>query len=340
MRRTKRLRLASGAAKVGWIALAALVGPTAGCSDLLVSAMVTAPNRTAEIDPREDPHQHQLGWRGIDRQLRVTVGPPEASLRLWVVGPAEPGSLASAEPRGTILLLHGFRNSGFWLLDTARRFADAGYRSVLVDLRGHGRSTGRWLTYGLQEARDLSQVIDALKREGLLAGGLGVYGISYGGATAIHLAARDGRVDTVVSVASFSDMRKVVPRFVRQFVPIAGWFVTDEQIQRMIDEAGRRAGFDPDRASPVHAIRRTDIPILLVHGKEDSVVPLSQGKALHRAAPDHTKLRVVEGEGHLGLVFGLPEKTLDAVVRWFDRRLAAPDEGIIVRRRKLPTRNR
>ena len=56
------------------------------------------------------------------------------------------------------------------------------------------------MTFGLQEAKDLSQVVDALGQRGLLAGNLGVYGISYGATTAIHLAAADRRVRAVVAV--------------------------------------------------------------------------------------------------------------------------------------------
>ena len=52
----------------------------------------------------------------------------------------------------------------------------AGYRAVLVDLRGHGRSTGKYLTYGVQEAQDISQVIDALEQQQLIAGEIGVLG--------------------------------------------------------------------------------------------------------------------------------------------------------------------
>jgi pimeloyl-ACP methyl ester carboxylesterase len=48
------------------------------------------------------------------------------------------------------------------MLPAAKELAEAGYRAVLVDLRGHGRSTGKYTTFGVQAAKDLSQVIDAL----------------------------------------------------------------------------------------------------------------------------------------------------------------------------------
>ena len=54
--------------------------------------------------------------------------------------------------------------------------AFAGYRVALVDLRGHGRSTGEYLTYGVREAQDVSQVIDAMEQQQLIAGTIGVFG--------------------------------------------------------------------------------------------------------------------------------------------------------------------
>ena len=90
-----------------------------------------------------------------------------------------------------------------WLLLAAIAI---GFALVLL-LVPHGHSTGEWLTYGPREAEDLSQVIDELDRRKLLEGRLGVYGISYGATTAIHLAAIDPRVEAVVAVAPFGSMR-------------------------------------------------------------------------------------------------------------------------------------
>ena len=57
------------------------------------------------------------------------------------------------------------------MLHTAHRLAAAGYRGVLVDLRGHGRSTGDYLHLRHPRGRgNFSQVIDALSASGLVAG--------------------------------------------------------------------------------------------------------------------------------------------------------------------------
>ncbi len=146
--------------------LLASVAPEVRGAAPLAEVIASAPNRinpwAAEANPLP-PIERLLG---VDQQFWVKVGPPEASLSVSVVEPRG----KSPSPRGTILVLHGVLARSATMLPAARALADAGYRAVLVDLRGHGRSTGKYMTFGLQEAKDLSQVIDALERRGLLAG--------------------------------------------------------------------------------------------------------------------------------------------------------------------------
>ena len=82
-------------------------------------------------------------------------------------------------------------------------------------------------------------------------------------------------------------------------------------------------GFRPDDASPLAAITRTRAPILLFHGDLDAVIPVEASERLHAAAPDHTQLTVIPGEGHLGLSFDPFGKLRPASAGWFDAHLAA-----------------
>ena len=79
-------------------------------------------------------------------------------------------SIAIADPpraRGTVFVLYGVRDSK----KSMRRWGDvvvgAGYRAMLVDLRGHGSSTGHVLSYGAREAEDLRRALDHLEARGL-----------------------------------------------------------------------------------------------------------------------------------------------------------------------------
>ena len=299
--------------------LAVLLSSASGCahlaSDIAGSLMVQAPNR---VDPRirtvyRKPPQRRSG--PLDRRFWVGVGPPAAQLLVRVIEARPQGS----PPVGTILLLHGAYSRSEHLAPTASRFASGGYRCVLVDLRGHGQSTGDRMTYGVRESEDLSQVIDALERRELLTGNLGVYGFSYGGSTALQLAGRDERVRAVVAVAPFNSLRQVAGDLARTRLPGAAWYASDAWIDRTLNEAGRQGGFDFRQADAGAAIRRTDAMVRLIHGTADDFVEPRHSMDLHLAATDHSDVVLIEGADHDDLALDVDGRAALLGLSWFDR---------------------
>ena len=284
----------------GRLLIAAIAGTLSGCDRAIMSVMVDAPNRgrsARSTDPSAAPPLPR--WLGATEQFYVDVGPPDAKLRVWRFEPKDDADLIDGNPKGTILVIHGYRNTAFWMLINRRALARAGYRLFFVDLRGHGKSTGDYISYGAVESQDLVQVIDELQRRDLITGRIGVWGHSMGAATAIQLAARDPRVEAVVAVSPYTTMRDVVPHLVHKALPFSRSFIEPEKIDQLVDQAGERAGFDPDQASTLHAIQQTDTPILIMHGQWDWVVPYEHGKKLHEAAPDHTEFITLPKIGHV-----------------------------------------
>ena len=277
------------------------------------SALVYAPNAGHPPDPSADPPAPGEGIRS--RALRVPVGPPEASLSVLIVD-------GSAPPRGTVFVLHGIRDTKESMLGWARGLAAAGHRAVLVDARGHGRSSGDFLTYGVVESRDLSQVLAALDAQGLVAGRVGVMGVSYGAATAIEWAGAEPRVAAVVAVAPFASLRAVVPGYTRHFLPGVGALVPGFLMDRAVARAGRTASFDPDAASALAAVARTRAQVLLFHGGADDHISPRQSEAIHERARDHSELVIVPGETHDTITRDRSGDLWRRALGWLDRFLA------------------
>ena len=72
-------------------------------------------------------------------------------------------------------------------------------------------------------------------------------------------------------------------------------------LQARLDEAGQRAQFDPDAASPARAASGLEVPLLLIHGASDTQVPPAHARALNRAASG-SKLVLIEGETHASML--------------------------------------
>jgi pimeloyl-ACP methyl ester carboxylesterase len=287
----------------------------------IAHGVVDAPNAGKTFRPEDDPSPAECRKMGVSEHLRVDVGAPPASLSIWMIEPND-------RPRGTVLVLHGIRSDKSWFVGQARQIAAEGYRVVLPDLRGHGRSSGDWLSYGVREAPDLAALLDWLEACGRLFPPIGVVGTSYGAAVGIQLAGLDPRIEAVVGIAPFSSLRAVVPGYVRHYVPGIDRLIPEGFIQAGIDEAGRLGGFDPSSASPLLQLPKARAHVLLIHGLADDHIPFAQSVALRDVAPAQTELVLVAGDDHFSIVGdrsgAIAKQGMAWLHRWLDVKAPPP----------------
>jgi pimeloyl-ACP methyl ester carboxylesterase len=319
---------------------------------MLAERAVQAPNLDSPLRGVDTP-AHRLKEQAVWKQLRVDVGPPHASIAIHISEPfhgtqeiqmigrgrgmqarlvrtpaTRPAtsrpSTSSASHKGTVFLLHGiqdFKEMGPYIIYRAM-LAHAGYRCVQVDLRGHGRSTGDWITYGVVEARDLVQVLDELERQELVVGKIGVLGVSYGAAVAIQWAAIDPRIRAIVAMEPYCTFRDIAHDAANFVLGKWRWLFSDRDIDIATDQAGKIAGFDPSHASPVLAITKTRAKVLLFHSQTDELIPWSHSQRLHDAAPSHSKLVLMYGQTHFNLWLKSMDVIRSASLAWFEQHLS------------------
>lgn len=210
--------------------------------------------------------------------------------------------------------------------------AEAGFRCVALDRRGHGRSDDAWSGYDLDTlADDLYGLLDHLDLSGVT-----LVGHSVGTAEVIRCVTRHGgaRVDRVALVAGVSPGIVRSPRFPEGIDPADiradeemfrrdraayytrladGFFalqfpeneVSPAYVRYMIDlclSAGPRAATgiravvaDLDVADELPGL---DLPVLVVHGTDDASAPLAlTGERVAELVPDGT-LKVYDRGGH------------------------------------------
>jgi len=223
----------------------------------------------------------------VDHTYRADVR-EGITLDVWVL------DAETDKPEGavdTALILHGKADRKRSMAGLGRRFAKAGVRAVLVDMRGHGRSTDTELTYGVEERRDLSALLDWFEAEGIDLGSIGVYGPSYGGAVALQLAGTEPRIDRVVAVAAFRSFPDIAHALLQ---------LPDLAVEGVIMASGFEAGFRPDDASPERHITATEADVVLLYSRADEIVPFAHGQAVARACGERCRLVPMDDYDHLG----------------------------------------
>lgn len=270
--------------------------------------------------------------------IRVPVGPPTATLAVIEVYPQKPpqcfartdggsrvarwqakvGSMA----RGTVLLLPGYGLSKATLVPYAAALANQGYRSLLVDLRAQGESTGHHIGYGKQEAQDLVQLLHTVTQRGMIRYPLGMLGISYGAAVALDTAAIDRRISAVVAVASFARVSSVVRRFIRMTDPELAHRISGSILRRIIEQAGKLVGYPLAESDPLRWVSDIRAHVLYLAGSEDQISPFHSIQQLASQTPC-AKVDVVRGANHMELSFDTRLIT-QKVISWFRHDLANP----------------
>ncbi|MBX3402107.1 MAG: alpha/beta hydrolase [Phycisphaeraceae bacterium] len=195
----------------------------------------------------------------------------------------------------TAVLTHGWGDSRVIALSRLPALLACCARVVMWDLPGHGDAPGT-CTLGTRECDDLVALLERLGP----AEPVVLYGSSLGAGVSIVVAARDAARLGVVGVIAEAPYR--VPRLPAQRVlrmlglpwrwnlPIVMALVGSRQGYGVSWVASPAAG-GFDRA--VHAANMP-VPLLVLHGTDDEVCPIEDGRAIAAAAPAG---RIVEVEG-------------------------------------------
>jgi pimeloyl-ACP methyl ester carboxylesterase len=206
-----------------------------------------------------------------------------------------------AEPKGTLVFLHGYLQDKRFVTPWALRLAQEGYRCALVDLRGHGESTGKHISFGAFEAADVVEVIDDLGRRGWDVSRVGLFGMSYGASVALLTAGRDPRVRAVVAFEPFASAERAVPELMRAVFAAQARGISDRQFAKAHLKQASLAGFDWADADIPAALRRTSAPVLFLHGEADIWLSPQHSRDLLPHAPPGSRLELVPRDNHVTL---------------------------------------
>ncbi len=258
-------------------------------------------------------------------------------------------------PRPAILLCHGFGGScrGAGHPQLAAALVQAGYVVLRFDFRGCGESDGeKGSVICEEEVADVRHALDFLAaRPEAATDRIGIVGASLGGSVALQATATDPRLKLCAANGAIGDGER---RFRSQYPDEAAWRAFTARLEgakrrraetggpTMIDRfdivqipEANRAGLPPGavmqftaetaesmrRFSPERTVAKiAPRPLLLIHPREDAVVPASESEAIVAAAGANAELHIVESRNHFGS--GDPALT-GIVLDWLRRHMPA-----------------
>ena len=227
---------------------------------------------------------------------------------LWI--PAE-------NPKGTILLAHGYRSTKLADFSVAYDYYHSKGMNILVpDQRSHGKSEGRFITFGVKESDDMLCWIRFHNRE------FGNYqmilsGLSMGASTMLYLADRElpENVKGLIADCGFTSPKDILASVFRRVIrlPAGPTVWAADLFARLF------AGFSLYEKDTRKTLAGSRIPVFMIHGTGDDFVPCDMTQQGYAACTGDKQLLLVEGAEH-GLSFLEDTETYTAMLEQFLRK--------------------
>jgi alpha-beta hydrolase superfamily lysophospholipase len=251
-----------------------------------------------------------------------------------------------ATPRATIVLAHGASEHGGRYAWTGEQLAARGYALYAIDHRGHGRSAGdRAVIDRMRNAvEDLHTLVEKAK-SAQPARPLVLLGHSMGGAVALsytieHEDALDALVlsGPLAALEAASPVQRVAGRVLSVVAPSLGVVAIDSSA--VSRDPGVVADYDADPLNyhgklPARtvaelsraidgfpeAVPRFKLPLLVMHGTADRLVPIAGGQMVaDRAGSEDKTWKPYDGLFHEILNEPERQQVLDDIADWLDQR--------------------
>lgn len=225
---------------------------------------------------------------------------------------------AEGKAKGTIIVFHGYRMGNYRDYSCVYKiYHDFGYNLLNVHQRAHGRSSGKYITFGVHERYDClcwaQYVCDRFGKDHTTFLG----GISMGAATVLMASGLDLPAN-VRGITADSAYTSPYDEFVhilkiRMHLPVHPFLDIAEFFAKIF------ANFSFNEASALEAVKQSKVPTLFISGEADDFVPHSFTLELYEACAAEKMLLTVPGAGHGMSYLTDKEKCLKVLREFFDK---------------------
>ncbi len=184
--------------------------------------------------------------------------------------------------------------------DLAGEYRRAGASLLVVDYRGYGWSSGEpTISTFLPDVERVHQSVPSILKKAELGKhkALFLMGRSLGSSWAIHLAYRyPDSYNGLIIESGFAQLFPMLGRMGLQVLP------------------GRRA---KDPIGNLNKMKEIKLPLLVIHGESDLLIPIKQGQMLYDASPaTYKRLQIIERGGHNDLLFRGAEEYFNVITEF------------------------
>lgn len=244
-------------------------------------------------DPQYDPYReemrrlyHQLKDRPCELVSIISHDGLKLSGRYYHIKDGAPLDIG----------FHGYRSHPFTDFSGGTELSFLMEHNVLlIDERAHGRSEGSIISFGILERLDLLEWVNyAVSRFGRDQKIL-LFGVSMGGATVLMASELElpNNVKGIIADCPYAKPLDVI-QYVGSRTGLPNWLIKTFSLL----SARIFGGFDLLETDAVCAVKKTKVPILIIHGEDDRYVPCWMSESVAMANPNMVQRFTFPGAAH------------------------------------------
>lgn len=205
---------------------------------------------------------------------------------------------ARDESHRYVILIHGIWDNHESTGVYAAHYLEKGINCLLPDLRGFGKSEGKYIGYGYDDRLDILEWIHwIIKRD--KEAKIILHGVSMGAATTLMTTGENlpENVKGAISDSSYSTLRE---QFASTYKNSGrGYIPTPIALGITRLAILCRAGYDINKVRPIDAVMMSKTPTLFVHGDNDTFIDPHMCSRLYEAAACPKQFCMILGAGHI-----------------------------------------
>ena len=195
-----------------------------------------------------------------------------------------------------VICFHGWKGTAFRDFAGGGNFLlDAGFSTLLVDERGQGVSGGKSMTFGILERFDVRSWAEFAHKRFGEERPVFLCGVSMG-ASAVLMASDLGLPKNVKGI--LADCPFNSPREILEKVAVGNMGLPPQMLVYAKAAARLLGGFRLEDISASESVRRSGLPVLLIHGTADGFVPSYMSAKIAAANPKTVRYELFEGAEH------------------------------------------
>lgn len=211
-----------------------------------------------------------------------------------------------------IIMFHGYRSKPEVDFSCAADFYQGeGFNILFVDQRSHGLSEGKQITFGVKERHDVCSWVEHMRNE--LPAGTQIYisGMSMGATTVMLASSLVTGVSGIIADCGFVSPKEIIQKVAKENMHMPKW------ITAPIGWLARIFGGFDYSTSTLDSLSKSNIPIVIIHGKADDFVPYEMSQRNYDASISSNKRLILVDRAAHGFSFLFEKERYQSELRSF-----------------------